>query len=137
MRYVLAASVLGLFAGGCAYNNSNIYTYMTTNEMNSALSERYCFGMSAYAVEQQLRRDSLVYFIDRLDDGEMDQIEARVLPAGFARQTRPQFGRLFFGFGAEGLDELLYAVPDRETGSGWYPPRTIPLERCEQEGANP
>jgi len=126
MRCVCIAGMLVGHAG-CAVNSAPMYLYMTTDEMQRAIDERYCAGMSVEAVVERIEADELIYFVT--GDDPSREVEARLLPAGLIRQTNPEFGRLLFGFEDGELASAVYGTPI-EYGNRWDYTR-YRLEDCE------
>ncbi|GAB5496398.1 MAG: hypothetical protein Phyf2KO_14780 [Phycisphaerales bacterium] len=122
-----------LFAGwltGCAVNDSPLYLYMTQEELQHAIDQRYCAGMSFEAVESQMIADGLTYFVGRDDTFNVNEVEGRLVQAGLQRETSPIFGRLIMRFDDDMLVSVRYGSPTDEGGRWEY--TRYRLEPCEQ-----
>jgi len=113
---------------GCSVNNSRMNMYLTTDQMQRAIDERFCAGMSVEAVVEQVEADELVYFV--IGDDSNQEVEARLLRPGLSRQTNPEFGRLLFGFESGGLTSAVYGTPI-DNGNRWDYTR-YRLEDCDE-----
>lgn len=127
--------VLGcvLVAAGCRVNRAPVYLHMTTDEMQRAIDERFCAGMSAADVTAQLDADNLTYFADRDATGTLGVIEVRVMALGVLRQTRPLFGRMILGFHEDKLISIDYGHPVDDSPERWDF-TAYPLVDCEATG---
>lgn len=122
-----------LCLSGCRVNRAPVYLHMTTDEMQRAIDERFCAGMSAADVTAQLDADNLTYFADRDATGTLGVIEVRVMALGVLRQTRPAFGRMIMGFHEDELISIDYGHPDEERADRWvFTP--YQLVDCESTG---
>ncbi|RNC82411.1 MAG: hypothetical protein ED559_11710 [Phycisphaera sp.] len=131
IRFVLCILIAGWMTG-CAVNDSPLYLYMTQDELQHAIDQRYCAGMSFEAVESQMIVDGLTYFVDRDDTFEVNEVEGRLVQAGLQRETSPLFGRLILRFDNGALESVRYGSPI-EDGGRWEYTR-YRLEPCEQQG---
>lgn len=133
MTRMLCVVLLAIGATGCRVNRDPMYLYMTTDEMQRAIDERYCAGMPAAEVIRRLDADDMTYFAERDATGALGTIEVRVLALGVLRQTRPTFGRMIMGFHEDELISIDYGHPDEERADRWvFTP--YQLVDCESTG---
>ena len=127
--------VLGcvLVAAGCRVNRAPVYLHMTTDEMQRAIDERFCAGMTAADVTAKLDADNMTYFAERDATGTLGVIEVRVMALGVLRQTRHLFGRMILGFHEDRLISIDYGHPVDDSPERWsFTP--YPLVECEATG---
>lgn len=136
MTRMLCVVVLGFCAAGCRVNRAPMYLYMTTDEMQRSIDERYCAGMPAGDVIARLDADDMTYFAERDATGTLGTIEVRIMALGVLRQTRPAFGRMIMGFHENRLISIDYGHPDEERAERWVF-NSFQLESCEATGFAP
>lgn len=133
MTRMLCAVALVMCAVGCRVNKAPIYLYMTTDEMQRSIDERYCAGMSSKDVIARLEAEDMTYFAEKEATGEVSTIEVRILALGVLRQTRPTFGRMIMGFHEDKLISVDYGHPDEERAERWVF-SSYRLEDCGSTG---
>ncbi len=121
-----------MLLAGCAVNDSPMHLFMTHAEMQGAIENRYCRGMSPEDVIASIEQDELIFFVDSTDDGSVREIEARLVQAGVQRETNPEFGRILFGFEKNQLQTLAYGSPIAQ-GTRWDF-TVYRLEPCGEDG---
>lgn len=129
MRHELTVSVVAFSVlAGCSVNSAPMHIFMTTDEMQRSIDERYCAGMEFAEVVAQIEADELTYFVT--NDGGSQGVEARLLRPGLSRRAYPEFGRLLFGFESGGLTSAVYGTPI-DNGNRWDYTR-YRLEDCDE-----